>query len=227
MIPSTLTGVAVLAAVLIPGYCWTVVADRRRVRSARSGVLDAVDVLVVGTVSVFLSAGTVFGLGEVIDVVPGLREFVNDPVGDIRVNPWRTGLAAVLVVALASIGSSIAVRLRHKDSPDSLHPESVWRRVFSHGNAEALSVAVQLTTGDTIEGYLWEYSLGIEGDRDLALQKPISVRYAGTDENVPQDIDAVVLPRSNVRLISVMYVDDPFSVTFDEPGQQESRDEPL
>lgn len=222
MIPSTLTGVAILAAVLIPGYCWTVVADRRRVRSARSGVLDAVDVLVVGTVSVFLSAGAVFGFGEAVDVVPGLREFVNDPVGDLRANPWRTGLAAVLVVALASIGSAIAVRMRFQDSPDSLHPESVWRRVFSHGNAEALSVSVELTTGDTIEGYLWEYSLGIEGERDLALQKPISVRYAVTDEFVRQDIDAVVIPRSNVRLITLLYVHDPVSIAPGEHDQQMS-----
>ncbi|HDH27199.1 MAG TPA: hypothetical protein ENH00_13570 [Actinobacteria bacterium] len=203
---------AIIVAILIPGYAWVSFAEKRRVRPARSGLLDAVDVVVVGVAATVLAGLAVAGLGEVTSLLPDLRGLSSDSTAYFQGDPWRIVLAILLAVVLAGCGAAIAVRLRYWKQGETVHFESVWRRVFSFNDTTAVRVAIELTTGDIVEGYLLEYSLDADGSRDLAIQQPIRIHFAGASEPEQQPgIDVLIIPGSEIRLISVVYIDDPRS----------------
>ena len=222
MSSSTVLGVAVLMSLLVPGYAWVSYVEGRHMRTARSGVLDAVDVLVVGALALGAAGLIVAGLGEAIWVLPGLSQIVADDGRYITEHPWEIAWSYILVVALASLMAAIGARRRYKGEPISIHVESVWRRVFHDDLASdspevtrkrrAARVAVILGSGDTVEGYVVSYSMSNDGNGDIALQPPIVVRFAN-DKTVPvvQQSDVFIIPESEIRAISVLYVDDPLA----------------
>lgn len=175
MIPDTLLGLVLFAASLGPGYVYLRVAERRRPQPARSSLIEAVGLLVIGALAstvagvVVLTAGDGLGLIEPGRVVDDFEAYVGD-------KPLR-GLVLVALFALAYGGAALAARLIHRKRPAVVSPgATVWDKIFVEKAPSKDHVAfltVELKDGRRFAGPM-KYCTVEEGDnRELGLLSPI------------------------------------------------------
>lgn len=72
--PSSLTGLVLFAAFVLPGYVWMRVEETRRPRPNRSGLTEAADLVFIGLIATSLAAIIVVWFGEMSAVRSSAKE---------------------------------------------------------------------------------------------------------------------------------------------------------
>lgn len=206
MIPDTLTGLVLFAVSLGPGYVYLRVAERRVPQAERSQLLQATELLVIGTlitttVTMLVLAGA-FAI-DLVDPTTARRE----GLGYLLLHPLR-GFATLGTIFVLSYGvAGLAAWLIHKDAPASQQPGTVWRAVLGQdkGTHDAIAT-VELRDGRTLQGQVASYTLDAPGEsRELALRAPMRQRSAkGSTVEQVQD-DFLILREEDVLYGAVRY----------------------
>ena len=208
MIPTSVTGLLLLVAVLAPGYLWVLYTERRFVRPNRTGIQEVAELLVVGVVATTSAAVSLLGVAELFDKAPTLAELAKQRGSYFEAHPWLTVIGVSVVVLLACLGSWFVAWLMFRKQEANISHTSAWHRTLGVGaKDQPVRVAVDLKDGRTVEGYVWVYDLETSDSRSIALQRPIKVRVErdGSYQEFHQKVDRVVVEASSISTIWVVY----------------------
>jgi hypothetical protein len=209
VIPGTALGVVFVVAAFGPGYLYLRVAERRSIRLERSGLLEAVELAVVGAFASTIALLIVAALADELGVI-NVHWLSTGPRIYFAHHPLR--LLWLLTVSLgAAYGLAyLAARVAHRGQPASIVPGTAWTEAFQEargpGSKVAVRATVELRDGRKIEGTLRGHSTEIADNRDLLLVAPLRAQ-AGPKSTPTTLTDAVVLLReADVVTLSARFV---------------------
>lgn len=212
MIPNTAVGLLILVGLLGPGYVWVTFTERRRLRPDRSGVLEAADVVIVGTWATVLAVAALLVIAEMWDWFPTLPELFSDAKGFANRYPYRITLWALAVFTLSVGGTRLAAWLLFRRTSPQIHPEStVWYETFRLAQKKhVVLVKIELNDGRRIEGVFSSYLMDRDlAEKDVALRAPIRVVSAPAADGSRMWMDhrahRVIIPGSEIATVWVYY----------------------
>lgn len=209
MIPQTLLGVVIFVVAVAPGYSYLRFAERRAPRPDRSRLMEAAELLGIGSALLAVASAATIGLGvRWPEVFVNLRAWAASGSQYLGDEPYR-GLASVAAVLLIAHAAAYPLaRLTHRGARASLHPAvSVWHQVLGEDiETTAKFLALQLRSGRVVEGYLRAYSIDTPlVDREISLQAPIFVTHDGQRQLIAAT--SMIFRGEDIAEIGV--VDDP------------------
>lgn len=212
--PTTLTGLLLFVALLLPGFVYTAIVRRER-PDYRPSALHEIAAVALASV---LSELTVLGAFAVIHAVrpswtPDIRTLIDQPrdyVSEhyLAVFAWAAGLllaAGLLAAALAAAVQKLPV---HRSIVSS------WWTLFKDWFPDTTrTVQCELDDGSYVEGTLADWNSQAEDspDRDLILVGPIRYRPAGSDRYYEHPVSTVCVAARNIRTMFVAYSDEAIS----------------
>jgi hypothetical protein len=204
VIPTTLLGLAVLAAGLGPGYLFVRVEERRRPRIERSQLLEVAELLFIGGLASTTAALAVLSVASHFEWIKtnqlanqGVRYVIRNP------GPGLGGFLATLVIAYA--GAWAAARLIYRRDPPSIYGFSAWHRVLADEPAIRPYATVGLTSGLAVAGDVSAYTVDdapLER-RELVLEGPLKIREPGETAYREVYDQYLVVNGSEIRTLSV------------------------
>ena len=221
MTPTSVLGVIVFLAVLLPGFTWLWTSERRGPMVTRSPSVAIAELAVVGTLAAAAAFTLVVLLGTrlswLVDVPAWLR------AGDLAVfladHIWQAVASFFLQILGGTALAAGAAAILRRPGRTTFHPGStVLHQVLEEdrvsaqrereaGDGQTVQAMVALTTreGTVIEGYLRCFP----ADRDepfLAVESPVFMtREDGVGERVKQPADAVIINLDQVVHAAVQY----------------------
>lgn len=241
--PETLGGLALFAALLVPGFVYL---ERRESRQAGQQLTSlretgqilfaslASDAIVIGLlalvraaapgltpdVGAFVRGGGAFGRTH-------YRELLAWGIPSLGAACALAALAAVpprFVDGLAGLlrfdpGSPLRQEIGRRQRP-RIVAESGWSAAFLAHPDRVPCVGVTLQDDTYLFGGLFSWNPEIEetADRSLILAGPVVVRPPGDSETQPLDADAVVVSAEQIRFVTVSYLPDPLVPVPVDPG---------
>ena len=221
MAPTTILGVILFLAVLLPGFAWLWASERRGPMVVRPATVAIAELAVVGTFVAAVACGVVVFLGTryswLVDVPVWLTS--DDPWAYLGEHFWQawTSFFLQLVVGMAlAVGAAAALRRPGRTVFSAggtvLHQvleaeRSVPRSApVQDGAASRQALMFLQTTGGTVvQGYLRCFS----ADRNepyLAIESPISVGKAGRQDPLEErEADCVIVNMNHVEYAAVRY----------------------
>ena len=223
MAPTTILGVILFLAVLLPGFAWLWTSERRGPMVVRPATAAIAELAVVGTFVAAVAFGIVVSLGMwlswLIDVPAWL--VTGDPTAYLGENFWQAWasffLQLVVGTALA-VGAAAAIhrpgRTVFSAGGTVLHQvleaeRSVPRPTLAQDGAQSRQALMflQMTDGTVIQAY----SRCFPADRNepyLAIESPISVGKADSEEDPEEkEADCVIANMNQVAYAAVRYED--------------------
>jgi hypothetical protein len=211
VIPNTLLGLLVFAASLGPGYIFVRVAETRDPRPERSTLLELAELVFVGSAA----SAAAFSLGFIVAEATGwvdLDRLAAAGATDYMLNnPYRGFSFLVAVLGITYVGTWLVAKhllYRGRPRPVLLHP--IWHEVlWDDSGAKRVFVTVELRDGRKVAGYASAYTSQDVSpeDKELVLQRPISATVPQDPRVVWLDDDHVLVPGSQIALLSVKYQD--------------------
>jgi hypothetical protein len=196
VVPSSALGLAVLLC-LIPGLLYVRLIEATRHPREHSALLEAVEVLAVGLLSIAL----VVGPWTLIDP-EGVRDVVREPAADLR---QLVLLAAVLVGGSTAAAYTLA-RVQLAKSSRRYTP-TVWTKTFDEYRPGFVRVAmVELTDGRAFQGTLLAFTLDPAVEQQVSISAPI--RRVDTPEAEILLQERMAFSGSQVSSISMQYAPD-------------------
>ncbi|PXY17337.1 MULTISPECIES: DUF6338 family protein [Prauserella] len=210
--PSTLTGLLLFVALLLPGTVYVATVQRERPDYRPSPLREVAS---IGLASVVAELVTL-GLFVIVDhawpaVTPNVSQLIRQP-GDyiaehyVEVFAWAVGLLAA--AGLLAGGAALVVRRL----PAHRSLLSSWWTLFNDWHPKTTrTVQCELEDGSYIEGTLADWNAQAEDspDRDLILVGPIRYRPAGASTYYVHPVSTVCVAARNIRLMFVAYSDGP------------------
>jgi Family of unknown function (DUF6338) len=193
MIPSTLLAAILFAASIGPGYVWIRVAERRAARPARTGLLEAAELIFVGSVASTVSFLVVIAIAAHYSWFDS-NGFASQGHKYLLRHPSASLAIAVAGLTLAYTATWVVARIVHfRQLPTIGLGFSGWYRALTPRQKDVrVWVTADLRDGSTITG--WYYGTTVEEvepeKRDLLLAAlpatrpkpdPIRVRPAGAE----------------------------------------------
>jgi hypothetical protein len=213
--PSTLTGLLIFVALLVPGfvhYTW-----RRRTVPLRpdSTLVETANLVTVSLLANVLALG-LFGIGRAVrpNVFLDPRELIRSPGEFIADNLLAASITGVgLLVTAVGIAWAIAARVRPISKVASWFTPAIvdapgWFHVFESATPEQyVHVGCTLAEGGYISGIVDWYSTEVEESdhRSLVLAPPFH-RVTGEGEVETSAVERIVLSARDIRVMEVTYL---------------------
>lgn len=209
MIPSTTLGVVFALAALGPGYVYLRVAEQRSARPARSGLLDAVELAVIGAFASTVALLVVLAVADCL-LVLNIHALSRGPKTYLENHPLRL-LWIVAVVLVAAYGIAyLAARVSHFRQARSIRPAGTgWAQAFIWSRPHAsdvIVVTVELRDGRKITGPLIGHTIEAEDNRELCLAAPLRVQPGPAAQTTTLDDRFMLLREADIVAISGRYV---------------------
>jgi hypothetical protein len=209
VIPTTALGLVVFLAALGPGYVYLRVAERRGVRPERSGLLEAVELAVVGAFASTVATLAVFALADAANVV-NIHTLGSDPQHYAEDHPlrllWLVAVTLLTGYALAWTGARL-VHLRNE--PNIVPGGTAWGNAFRAELPhpyDVVRVTVELRDGRKLTGPLGGFTTDADADRELCLAAPIFVQLPEPGaQQIPLEEDFIVAREADILAISGKY----------------------
>jgi hypothetical protein len=210
VIPTTALGLVVFLAALGPGYVYLRVAERRGVRPERSGLLEAVELAVVGAFASTVATLAVFALADAANVV-NIHVLGSDPQHYAEDHPlrllWLVAVTLLTGYALAWTGARL-VHLRNE--PNIVPGGTAWGNAFRAELPhpyDVVRVTVELRDGRKLTGPLGGFTTDADADRELCLAAPIFVQLPGPGAQPTRlEDDFIVAREADILAISGKYL---------------------
>jgi hypothetical protein len=210
VIPTTALGLVVFLAALGPGYVYLRVVERRGVRPERSGLLEAVELAVVGAFASTVATLAVLSLADAANVI-NIHILSGDPQHYVEDHPLR--LLWLIAVTLLT-GYTLAwagARLIHLRTEASIVPGgTAWGNVFRAELPhpyDVVRVTAELRDGRKLTGPLGGFTTDADDDRELCLAYPILVQLPDSGaETTKLEDDFVVVREADILAISGTYL---------------------
>lgn len=216
--PSTLSGLLLFVALMLPGFAYLVVKERAGTERRTSPFRETVAVVAASVAAELVAFfGSAVLWVELIDV----KRLVASPDSYWRAEPLLLAGWAVSLLALATVLAAAAAWpwIRTRLPGDYPHDSTVsaWWMIFAKFDKDAdKRVACELDDGSYVEGNLVSYNNNADDieDRDIILDGPILFRPAGPQQSA-EPYDAHVVCISARRIVTMF-------VTYSEPKESES-----
>lgn len=214
MIPDSLAGLLLFAASLGPGYIYIRVAERRVPRAERTQLLEAAELLVIGSlITTVVTMLVVFGVRRfgLINV----ETVRSEGLGYLLLHPLH-GLGTLGAIFLLSYAvGGLAALVVNWDEKPSQQPGTVWREVLGQDKDTHDAIAtVELRDGRTLQGQLATYTLDASsGPRELALRAPMCQRQPRSNKVDGMGGDFLILLEEDVLYVAVKYQRKPEAPT--------------
>jgi hypothetical protein len=219
--PTTLTGLLLFVALLLPGFTFLGIFTFDRPRR-RMTVLQETGTVAV--VSIAIELVVLAGLLGIRQAVPSLRRgldgFVSDPSTYFQAHyeqvlVWSVGLLAT-ACALAAVAGLVARRI-----PVHASVMSSWWTLFDRWNPKAVRyIQCELDDGSFVSGVLGDWNT--EGDdladRDLILKPPILYRAAKGAEYKPHPVGAACVSARRIVAMFIAYDNPALDATLSSPS---------
>ena len=228
--PSTLGGLVVFTALLIPGF---VFVERRETRSPGRAYSSLREVAVVLTASLLVNALVLGAFGVLRGLLPGatpdVGALIRAPRAEFDDHYLAIGIWSIVLLATACLlaclfaapperglarledrlGGRTAELVRHwRGSPTPIREMSGWSAAFGRFDDCRTDLAVYLTDGSYVAGGLLQFNPQIaeDDDRSLQLAGPVQYRPAGAEHATQRDVGVVLIPAREIQMIEVTYV---------------------
>jgi hypothetical protein len=227
VIPGTALGLVLTVAALGPGYIYLRVVERRNARPERSGLLEAVELVIVGALA---STAALLVIGALADWthIANAHWLAAHPASYAGHHPLRLLWLVALTLGLAYLIAFAVANVIHR-APDAIRPAgSAWTEAFitecPKGSAAVLTV--ELRDGRKIEGTLRAHTPSVDYNRELYLTAPLRVQAGPASAPTPLGSTSfMVLRETDILAVSGKYVDaEP--VGSGGPGADHTRETP-
>jgi uncharacterized protein DUF6338 len=210
--PTTLTGLLVFLALLLPGFVYTAIVRRGRPEYRTTALHEIAAVALASVLSelvVLIGFAAVDGLRP--SWTPDMRALITQPAAYLAehyltVFGWATGLLfAAGVVAAAAAAFTVWKLPVHRSLVSS------WWTLFKDWHPDTTrTVQCELDDGSYVEGILADWNSQAEDspDRDVLLVAPILYRPVGSVDYRQHPVSAVCVAARNIRTMFVTYSDD-------------------
>lgn len=206
MIPSTLVGLVLFAASLGPGYFYVRETERRVARAERSQLLEAVELVVIGSLVTTIVSMLVLTGTRAISLVD-TSVLRREGAAYLLLHPLR-GLSVLTAIFALSYGAAWAAAWAvHFRDWRSQRPGSVWRHVLGRDKKTHIAIAtVELRDGRMVQGQIESYTLDPSAEpRELALRKPIRERLPGSTQEKIIDDDFLILGEQDLLYVATAF----------------------
>jgi len=209
VIPDTALGVLFVVAAFGPGYVYVRVAETRIPRDERSGLLEAVELAVIGAFASTISLLVVAALADAFDLINihllarGSRVyFSHHPIRLL----WLLGLA----LAFAYVLAFLVARVVYGRKPVSIRPGTAWTQAFGAARTglegTIARATIELRDGRKIEATVAGHATEVADNRDLLLTAPIRVQAPGV-EPITLDDKFMLLREVDILAINVRFLE--------------------
>lgn len=208
--PSTLTGLLVFLALLLPGFAFVTLLRRGR-PGYRLSVLQETASIAVASV---LAELAVLGMFVLVHTwartwTPDVGQLITAPRGYLAAHYpmvflWAAGLLLVACVLAGVAGGVLARRPVHESAV------SAWWTLFEDWpQGRTPQVQCELDDGSYVAGELGDWNTWSEDspDRDIILKAPITYRPAGSSGYHQHPVSAVCVSARRIVTMFVGYVD--------------------
>jgi Family of unknown function (DUF6338) len=209
VIPSTALGLVVFLAALGPGYAYLRVAERRGVRPERSGLVEGIELAVVGafaTTIALLAVVWAADQGNVVDVYT----FTAHPRHYLQDHPLRLlWLVALVLMVGYGLAWCAARTIYFRKGPDIVPGGTAWGDAFNGGTRpyDVTLITVELRDGRRVTGALGGFTTDAGQNRELLLVKPIRVRLPGSTSETDISDSFLIVREGDALAISGRYVE--------------------
>lgn len=212
--PTTLGGILLFAAVVLPGIVYVVARERHGAEQKRSTFRE--------TVAVFAAGVTADGVAVVVlsplwGTFINVRELLTDPGQLWREDPglllgWAFGLlAAASVLAFLTAAPRVRAVFRRviREDGQRAAPSSWWMLFDKLDRSAAKLVGCVLDDGSYVQGCLVAFNNNADesGDRDMLLRQPVHYRPPGGDKIVHYAASVACVSASRIVVMFVSYLD--------------------
>lgn len=188
-----------------PGYVFLRTSDKREPRQTRTSLIEAAELLVIGTLITAVVLVLLATLGIQTQQFDSAALMAN-PLGYFLLEPVRVSLFLVIAVIVSHTAAWGTARLVHFGKRSSLRPDyTVWHQVFrSAAISGPVFVTIELVDGRRVGGYLHAYSVDRpEVPREVSLQRPIFAVGKITMTPLPLESDFLVISEGQISSIAV------------------------
>lgn len=222
--PSTLTGLLLFLALLLPGFAFVTLLRRGR-PGYRPSALQETASIAVASVLAELAVLGVFVLVHVCarSWTPDVGQLIARPrdylaAHYLSVFGWAAGLLLAACVLASVAGSVLARRPVHESTVSS------WWTLFEDWNpGTTRRVQCELDDGSYVAGELADWNTWAEDspDRDIILKAPITYRPAGSAGYHQHPVSAVCVSARRIVTMFVAYSDAATSAASTAAGAAE------
>jgi hypothetical protein len=210
VIPSSGLELVVVLAALGPGYVYLRVAERRMVRPERSGLLEAVELVVIGALASTVALLLVLILADWSSVV-NMHDLGREGDVYLKHHPLRMLWVVAVVLLIAYVLVWVAARIALRGQQPTIEPGGTsWQASFSENKPtkdHAVALSVELKDHRVIQGVLGGYTTNADDNRELCLVAPIFVR-GGVEAQPHERTDAFIVVReADVLAVSGRYLE--------------------
>lgn len=203
MIPGTALGVVFVVAAFGPGYLYLRVAETRTFRNERSGLVEAVELAVIGAFASILALLVVGALADLTGVVR-VHRFSDSPHVFVAHHPLRVIWVAALALG-AAYGIAYCIALILNPEKPSIHPGTSWIWAMQPARIDRslmVRATVELRDGRKIEGTVVGHTAEVVDNKELLLKEPIRAEPApGTEaQKIPDEF--IVLREADMIALS-------------------------
>jgi hypothetical protein len=209
VIPDTALGVVFVVAAFGPGYLYLRVAEKRSARYEHSGLVEAVELAVVGAFTSTVALLAIAALANLLGIV-NVHRFSAGPHAFFANHPLRVLWLLAVVVLCAYAIAYLAAHLVHWKQPATIQAGTAWTQAFDPArrpeNSVIVRATIELHDGRKIEGTLGGHTTEVSDNRELLLRAPLRAQ-AGRDATPVTLTDTfAVLRETDVVVISGRFV---------------------
>lgn len=179
-------------------------------RPERSGLLEAVELVVVGALASTMALLLVLALADFLSVVD-IHDLGREGGVYLKHHPLRMLWVVAVVLLIAYVLVWIVARIALRGQQPTIEPGGTsWQASFSENkptNDHAVALSVELKDHRVIQGVLGGYTTNADDNRELCLVAPIFVRV-GLEAQPLRRTDAFIVVReADVLAVSGRYLE--------------------
>lgn len=194
------------AASLGPGYTYVRLAERREPRQERSPLVEAAELVLVGTTASAIALLLVLAVTETADFADGDR-LVSAPADYVVDSPLRVLGLLLTAGVLANGGAALVAVLMHRGSEASIKPGySAWHFLLADEvGVHRKYATVELRDGRSVAGWVAAYTVepADPDKRELILSTPLRVKKSSDGQFELMLDDGIILQGADIVAISV------------------------
>jgi hypothetical protein len=219
LIPSNLLALVLVLASLGPGFAYATVESRYRPRGARTQLAELLEFLTVGASCTVLAACVIFGLAQLFHVVD-VGKLSTETHAYFKDHPGRIIGAGLLSLVLAFFVAGVSAYVLYRNWGNVARTTksglrfakdgSIWTEAMAldrPGPNAGVGAAIELTDGRRIVAAVKAFSTGEGDNRELRLEKPITMQFQSTGPMKSVDFDFILLREKDIRWIAGSYIE--------------------